>query len=462
MLRPSEAAWVYLLHLMSSLIVSLPLTTAAAGLQLPYALVSDSALLVDSGLATVSKWPKASELVLQVPAQQLTWLQVDLPKPGRSLPAGKLRAVLEGLVEDQVLGDVGSLHLALPAHAPGGEKTWVAACNKAWLSGWLQQLEEQGRPADRIVPQAEPQEAAALHFSANAEDGLWIYADAQGVLCAPLAYAPVLLPADWAGARISAEPAVAAQAQKLLPEGASLPIVQSAPYLTQALGSAWNLGQFDLATSGGGRAWNRFLRGARQLAFAPDWRWARVGAGLLLLSQLVGINVWAWQERQALEAQKKQLRAAVSAITGATYVSDSPVQQAQQKLQTLRQAAGALTAGDLEPQLALLAAGLPAMPEGSELQYEGQTLRLRGSTLGADALQNLRSAAAAAGYQVLTVGQALEIRPIDGSNANPGNASSPANAPAAPAAPAANPNTPAAPAAPAAVVSSLARPAQKG
>ena len=437
---------------MSSLIVSLPLTAAAPAAQLPYALVSDSALLVDAGVAALGQWPKASELVLRVPAQQLTWLQVDLPKPGRSLPAGKLRAVLEGLVEEQVLADVADLHLALPVQAAGGEKTWVAACDKAWLSGWLQELEAQGRPASRIVPEAEPQEAATLHFGGSADAARWVYSDAQGVLSAPLAYAAALLPSDWAQARISAEPAVAAQAQKLLPDGGSLPIVQAAPYLTQALGSAWNLGQFDLATSGSGRVWNRLLRSARQLAFAPDWRWARVGAALLLLAQFLGLNVWAWQERQALEAEKKQLRAAVTAITGATYVSDTPVQQAQQKLQALRQATGALGAADLEPQLALLAAGLPAMPEGSHLQYDGQRLRLSGSTLAADALQTLRSAAAEAGYQVLTVGDALEIHPLDASKPS---VSSPASAPQ----PAAQPQSPAAPAA---VVSRLAQPAQKG
>ena len=333
---------------MSSLIVSLPLTAAATGAQPPYALVSDSALLVDTGVAALPQWPKASELVLQVPAQQLTWLQVDLPKPGRSLPAGKLRAVLEGLVEEQVLGDVSALHLALPAQAAGGEKTWLAACDKAWLAAWLQLFEAQGRTVDRIVPEAEPQETAKLHFSTTHDDaGAWVYADAQGVLCAPLAYASALLPVDWAQARLSAEPGVAAQAQKLLPDGANLSIVQSPVYLTQALGSAWNLGQFDLATSGGSRIWNRFLRGARQLAFAPAWRWARVGAAVLLLSQIVGLNIWAWQERQALASFQKQLRAMVSDITGATYVGANPVQQAEQKLQALRQATGTLTSSVL-------------------------------------------------------------------------------------------------------------------
>ena len=87
------------------------------------------------------------------------------------------------------------------------------------------------------------------------------------------------------------------------------------------------------------------------------------------------------------------------------------------------------------------------MPEGSELQYEGQVLRLRGSTLVADALQNLRSAARAAGFQVLTVGDALEIRPEARGQVQPAAQSQPASTtPAA---------SPAAPAAPAAVVSRL-------
>jgi general secretion pathway protein L len=435
---------------MSSLIVSLPIANASvSGGELPYALVSDSALLTDAGVAVQAKWPKASELVVQVPAQQITWLQVDLPKPGKGLPANKLRAVLEGLVEEQVLVDVATLHLALPAQAPGGEKTWVAACDKAWLSGWLQRLEVQGRAAHRIVPEAEPQETARLHFSGSTDTVQWVYADAQGVLCAPLAYAAALLPSDWAQAQISASPAAAAAAQKMLGDsssggGSGIHMVQNAAYLAQALGSAWNLGQFDLATSGSGRVWQRFLRGARQLAFAPDWRWARAGLVLLVLAQLLGINVWAWQERQALDAQKKQLRAAVTALTGATYISDNPVGQAEQKRQALRQATGALGAADAEAMLAVLATGLPAMPEGSELQYEGQVLRLRGSTLAADALQNLRSAARAAGYQVLTVGDTLEISPEARRQAQPAAQSQPAS------------TTPAAsPAAPAAVVSRL-------
>lgn len=420
---------------MSSLIVTLPSATAAqAGLELPYALVSDSAMLTQTGVAPLARWPKANELVLQVPASMLSWLRVDLPKPGRSLPAGKLRAVLEGLAEEQVLSDVSALHLALPAHAPGGEKTWVAACDKAWLAGWLQLCEAQGRPAARIVPQAEPQEVASLHLGGSVDEAHWVYADADGVLCASLAHAAALLPADLSAVQISAEPAVAALAQRFLPDGVSVPIVQTGQYLARALGSGWNLGQFDLATTGGGRQWQRLLRQLRQLAFAPEWRVLRVGLAFLLLAQIIGFNIWTWQERQALAAQQKQLRAAVTAITGATYVSDTPVQQARAKVQALQQATGTLTPADLEPMLAVLAAGLPPMPAGSELTFEGQTLRLRAPALGADALQNLRAAAAAAGYQVLTTGDVLEISPEADGNAIQAEPARPAAAPLAPAA----------------------------
>ncbi len=463
----ASALVFYFFRFMSSLIVSLPFATAAqAGLELPYALVSDSAMLVDAGAAPVAKWPKASELVLQVPAQALSWFQLDLPKPGRSLAAGKLRAVLEGLAEEQVLGEVASLHLALPAQAPGGEKTWVAACDKAWLADWLHLLEAQGRPASRIVPQAEPQAQAQLHIAGQAETASFIASGPQGVLTAPLSHARALLGdlGELDGETpITAEPAVVELAQALRAggvggtggAGAPVQILQSQQHLAQALGSAWNLGQFDLATSGSGRAWQKLQRQLRQLCFAPEWQALRWGLLLLLAAQLLGLNVWAWQERQALALQQKQLRATVSQITGASYVTDTPLQQARAKVQALRQATGTLAAEDLEPMLALLAAGLPPMPAGSELVYEEQSLRLRAPALGADALQKLRSAAAAAGYQVLTVDDTLMISPATGNTApaavspqlNQSNQPNPADQPGQ--------ASPPADAQPAAVVSSL-------
>lgn len=438
---------------MSSLIVSLPVATAAQiDLELPYALVSDSAMLTQSGLAAIAAWPKATELVLHIPAQALAWAQVDLPKPGRALPAGKLRAVLEGLVEDQVLSDVAQLHLALPAQAPGGEKTWLAACDKAWLAAWIQLLEAQGRTVTRIVPEAAPQEAASLALRGRgAEDANWIYADSQGVLCAPWEHAAALLPADLSQVRISAEPGVAALAQKLLPEGAAVPIEQLGSYLARALGSDWNLGQFDLATTGRNRLWQRSLRLLRQWAFAPEWRVGRWGLAMLLVAQLLGLNVWAWQTRQDLAAGQKQLRAMVSRITGASYVSDQPVQQAQIKVQSLKQASATLGVGDAEPMLALLAAAMPSMPVGSRLKYEEQSLSLQAPALPAPALDKLRQTAAAAGYQVLTTGDSLEIRPMD-AGAAPAALPMPGRAPHAPQ-PAGGQD--ASPSVPAAVISSL-------
>jgi general secretion pathway protein L len=284
-----------------------------------------------------------------------------------------------------------------------------------------------------------------LHVYGSADAPQWIYADAAGVLCAPLTHAAALLPADLHAVTINAEPAVAAQAQRFLPEGTGLSIVQTAQYLARALGSEWNLGQFDLATTGSSRQWQRLLRQMRQLAFAPQWRALRAGLLVLLLAQVLGLNVWAWKERQTLAGQRQQLRAAVSRITGATYISDTPVQQARVKVKTLQQATGTLAAGDFEPMLAVLAAGLPPMPAGSELHYEHSSLRLRAPALSAEALQQLRSAAAQAGYQVLTVGDSLEIHPatdaIEGAAAAPSAPAKPANADPA--------------AVPAAVVSSL-------
>jgi len=423
---------------MPSLIVLLPLASPSppSEAELAYALVSDSGMLTRQGQAGIAHLPPASELIVQVPAQMLSWQQVDLPKPGRAIPSAKLRAVLGGLLEDQVLDDPSQLHFALPAQAPGGEKTWVAVCQKTWLAAWLQQLEAQGRLASRIVPQAEPSASLQLHISGSPETAQFIAASAQGVLCAPLSQLHVLLPDLPADAPVSAEPAVAAQAQHALGEERSIQVLQNTQYATRSLGSDWNLGQFDLSTAGRDRLVQQGLRRLRQFAFAPEWRAARLGFILLVVAQIVGLNLWAWQTRTALHAQQLQLQALVKKATGASYVSDQPVKQVQLKLSALRQGTGSLSAQDLEPMLALLAAGTPPAAAGTQLVYDGSSLQLKGPPLDAQKLQTLRSAAAAQGYRVRTFEQTLEISPEDSSGtSSTGSPSTTPNRSAAPATP---------------------------
>lgn len=395
---------------MSSLIVLLPPANIApdAGMELSYALVSASGILIDQGLASIARLPKASELVVQIPAQALSWLQVPLPKPGRGMPTAKLRAVLDGLLEDRVLHDVADMHFALPAQAPGGELTWVAACHKPWLQACLQLLEAQGRLASRLVPQAQPQELASVHVVGSPEDALFISSAADGVLVLPLAQVHALPGVLLDDATVTAEPAVVALAEQAL-QGRRVQLLPAAQHMANALGSSWNLGQFDLSTSSGDRLLQNIKRQLRDFFFAPVWRAARVALALALFANLIGLNVWAWQERAALQSKRVSLNNAVKKITGATYVSDRPIDQVQQQLTRLRQATGGLMPDDFEPMLGALAESLPQQAPETRLVYENGELVLEGKPLSPDALQALRSRVAAQGYDALTAEGTLRI-----------------------------------------------------
>ena len=90
-------------------------------------------------------------------------------------------------------------------------------------------------------------------------------------------------------------------------------------------------------------------------------------------------------------------------------VVDAPVQM-ERELARLRQAAGALSAQDLEPLLALSARALPATWQASAIDYSGGQLRLRGPLLSADEQSHASDTARASGYQLHTEGDTLLVR----------------------------------------------------
>ena len=99
--------------------------------------------------------------MLVVPVWQLSWQRVALPK----VAPARLRAALDGLLEEHLLDDTAQLHFALEPGARPGQAAgiWVAACRRDWLQAQLRALEQAGRPASRIVPAASPQAKALLY-----------------------------------------------------------------------------------------------------------------------------------------------------------------------------------------------------------------------------------------------------------------------------------------------------------
>lgn len=195
---------------------------------------------------------------------------------------------------------------------------------------------------------------------------------------------------------LHAEPAVAALAERTLGRQAALQTASQRAL--DAARSDWDLAQFDLASTGRTRALRKAGSAASAFLYAPQWRAARWGAGLLAAAHLVGLNAWAWQERDALAAKQAGVRNALTqTFPKVQVVVDAPVQM-ERELAGLRQAAGSVSPRDLEPLLAAAGAALPAGQRPHALEYSTGELRLRGVTLTAEEQTSVATRLQAAGY----------------------------------------------------------------
>ncbi|MCD6079177.1 MAG: gspL, partial [Ramlibacter sp.] len=274
---------------MSSLIVSLPLEAATGATEWAYALTPDGRALADHGrtLAALLPMPRGAgaEIVALVPAQALAWHRVDLPK-GMAPGSPRLRAALEGLLEEQLLDDTETVHLALAPDARVGETAWVAACDRQWLRNAMQLLESAGRPATRIVPEFAPEGELALVVMGDADQPVAVASSQEGVLVLPLSGATLpLLPALPEDTPRWAEPAVAAVAEQLL--DAKVVLQQAPQRWLQAARTRWDLAQFDLASSSRARAMKKLATGWGEVLHGAPWKPARWAAAVLVAANLL-------------------------------------------------------------------------------------------------------------------------------------------------------------------------------
>jgi general secretion pathway protein L len=395
---------------MSALVVLLPAPDAPAPAEYDFALTIDGTVVENHGRVPAALLPPpraGSELVAVVPARLVSWHRVEVPK-GTTAASPRLRAVLEGLLEDQLLDEPEDLHFAVQPHARAGAPVWVAACDRGWLRASLQALEAAGRPAARVVPEYAPEGEPVLHAIGDEDDAQLVATSEQGVMLLPLAAgALALLPESAEGAPLIAEPAVAALAEQVLQRQPGLR--QPAQRWLRAAQTEWDLAQLEFSSSGRARAMKRLGTAWADVLATPQWRPARWGAVLLVVLNLVGLNAWAWRERAALEGKREQVNKTLTqTFPQVKLVVDAPVQM-EREVAALRQLTGATSGRDFEAMLTALASTAPPRRPATGLDFVNGELRVKGLALSADEMRNVAGGLRAQGYAATQQGDVLVV-----------------------------------------------------
>lgn len=388
--------------------------------------------VTEHGQNAASLLPRDDDVVLVLPPRVVSWHRMAVPKVG----GARLRAVLDGLLEDRLLTDTADMHFALEPGGRAGQTVWIAACERQWLRGWLQALEAAGRPVARIVPALwplAPLEGAmpTLHWVHDEGNQVWLAsASPLGVRCTPLEdgaesglgesalgglssaaghMASELLSADPATTRLLADPAVSGLAERAFNQRFDL--IARPAWLLQCAQSDWNLAQFDLSLSAGARRGQRLRQTLRRLRSAPDWRAARWGLGALVAVQLLGLNLAAWSERNSISAKQQAVTQTLQqTFPQVTLVLDAPVQM-QRELSRLKQASGQLAADDLEALLGALAQNTPmggAAP--TSIGFATGELRAAGWPLDEASLGEVQGALERSGWRARSDGGELTVQ----------------------------------------------------
>ncbi len=371
-----------------------------------WALTPDGRQISSEGRSAATALPAADSVIAVVAECDISWRCIDLPRAGR-----QMRAALAGKLEELVLDDPELLHFAVEPDAVGGDTAWVAVMSRPWLAEHLAHLDAAHVFVDRVAPPAWPDELPRGHFFEShgaGEEGIalrWSHAD--GVTTLPLqgGLARQFFPAGLVHAALwTATPGVATSAERWL--GTSVGVQTPAQRALAVVDNAWNLRQFDMAPRARGV---RALRLFSRALMRKPWQPVRWGLAALLLVQLVGLNLWAWQQNRELAARRQAI---TTTLTGAfpqvRAILDAPVQM-QKQLDLLRTAAGSIGEQDFEALLAAAATAWPAdRPPAEALAFEPGRLTLSAQGWSPPQVDNFRTQLQSEGWQL----DASEGKPV--------------------------------------------------
>jgi general secretion pathway protein L len=331
-----------------------------------------------SGTSSVLSLPKAEQCEIVVPASVVMLTEVSLPRTSRQ----RLRQMLPFAVEDKLLSDPETVHVAAGARQPNGTMP-VAVIEKSWLHGVLSTLGKVGLRPQRVVaetclPEVEPGTWTVVW---NGGGGFARTGSASGMAldgalgpAPPFALSRAIEEATAQGAapvRIVVRPtSPSAGLPKLEAWSAELGI-------QVAVGRPWawssqegtageiNLLQGEFAATSGVSEWLHWLKPV-----------------LLLAASIVALQVMAaTMEWWLLHREERQLRTAMdnafrTAFPEAKVIVDAPLQM-KRNLADLKRLSGQSEANDFLPLLGHAAPFLkPAGGRVERIQYDKGSLTI--------------------------------------------------------------------------------------
>ena len=359
---------------MNKLIVSLPWSYTSSDLpetrlnshipqsncEFAFVVSNEARTILSSGHAPLELLPKADITILVAPAQALSWHQIAIPKVSQS----QMRAVLDGLLEEQLLDDTSLTAIALSPKSQIGKegiKTWIATCNKAWLSESIAKFETAGQRVVQVVPAFEPEKSESESYAfitGTTEEAFLTTVSVKGVLTFPMSSHTQTQSSNLSSglkqhipndAIVFSEPAVAEIAENILER--SIQIRQISVGLLDSADTEWELAQFDQKLSGDGDGIKRIRRTWQAFWQSMAWRPARWGLIGLLLANVIGLNAWAWHQKNSLETKKTLIANQLTQIFPQVKVVVDPLLQMNKEMASLRQITGSVSAQNFETVL---------------------------------------------------------------------------------------------------------------
>ena len=390
---------------MSTLIISLPLEAVSTQTEFDFVVTDDGMTVTQTGRALAVALPPLDKpgdvCIATAPVRALSWHQVTVPV-GVTPGSARMRAVLDGLLEDQLLDDLELFHLALPPNFQTGTAQWVAACDRRWLAMAVQGLEAAKRPVSRVVPEWGPPAAPLrLHVSGTVDDPQLVVWGDSGVGIFPLK--TEVLEGFALADNVSAEPALVPLASELLQRPAAP--LSKAERMMQTIHSPWDLSK---------RLQMRSMvnRGKLEWLQAPRWRSTRWAAAALVGVNLLGLNALAWVGEQQLAVKREAMQAMLKrSFPRLKVIVDAPVQMARE-VQLLEQARAAPAVVDLDVMLGVLSQALPAGHTLKGVDYTSGQLRLKGLELTAEEASAWSARLSGQGYSAARDGVHWLLQPV--------------------------------------------------